>query len=183
MSTPPEPTPEPLRFFGTTWVDRGGAYWARRTGFVVAVLICAAAGAFVLRFGLQGLSVGEGSPLLSLLGTLGVGICSAVAAGRTWTRLDADRRSRPAAGVVVRQSAAAKAEAAEAEAAKGSARKNPQTPLMILGFVGWLLAHAVHGFVEAPGETGARRALEHARAKAAKPKARRVKAKAKAKRR
>ncbi|MEV7413260.1 EamA/RhaT family transporter, partial [Streptomyces althioticus] len=48
-ATPAGPHPEPLRFFGTTWVDHSRGYAARRLGVAVGSLAAAAAACFVLR--------------------------------------------------------------------------------------------------------------------------------------
>jgi hypothetical protein len=152
------PAPPNLRFFSTTWVDRGPVYWSLRVIFSLGVLLVAAGLALLYRFGLQGLSIGDGSRLLSLLGTVGVGICSAVAAGRTWASLERERKSRD--GVVIRKSRrtrAAEAAEAAAEVEKRGDGGPSQTPIMVLGAVGWLLAHFAHSFVEAPHESALRR--------------------------
>ncbi|NEE46548.1 hypothetical protein G3M55_18235, partial [Streptomyces sp. SID8455] len=57
--TPAGPQPEPIRFFGTTWVDHDGGYGLRRAGVAVGSLATAVAACFVLRFAYQGLEIAE----------------------------------------------------------------------------------------------------------------------------
>ncbi|OSP37930.1 hypothetical protein B7767_36020, partial [Streptomyces sp. 13-12-16] len=58
-ATPAGPQPEPIRFFGTTWVDHSGGYTARRVGVAVGSLAAAAAACFVLRIAYDGLRIAD----------------------------------------------------------------------------------------------------------------------------
>ncbi len=116
------PRPEPIRFFGTTWVDRDGGYGLRRAAVALGSLVAAAAGAFVLRFAYQGIAVASGA-VVRLLFVLALAICTALAFRRTWEGFGR-RTDAPAEG----------------------------RSLMLIGFVGSLLAYFVRSLTEAPGE-------------------------------
>ncbi|MDQ0795730.1 hypothetical protein [Streptomyces sp. B1I3] len=124
--TAPGPQPEPLRFFGTTWVDHDGGYGLRRAGVTVGSLAAAVASCFVLRFAYQGLEIAEVGGFVGMLVVLMFAICSAIAFRRTWegfTRRPAD----PSAEDRLRG-------------------------LKSIGFIGSLLAYFFRSFAEAPGE-------------------------------
>lgn len=150
------PQPEPIRFFGTTWLDHDGGYGWRRAGLAVGSLLATAAGAFVLRFGFQGLSDANIGYFVTLLAIVGFAVCSALAFQRTWRGFSQRRTGE------------------DPDAARSS------QGLMAIGFLGSLLAYFFRCFSEAPGE-GLHRAeyeaaLErHARRRAGKsaPKAKR----------
>ncbi|WP_181786871.1 hypothetical protein [Streptomyces phytophilus] len=120
------PRPEPLRFFGTTWVDRSGGYWARRTGLAVLALALAGGGAFVLALSYNGLQLADSGGLIQLLMIVAFAVCSSLAFTRTLNGFS--RPHEPGPG-------------------DGSFR-----PIRVIGFVGVLLAYTVRSFVEAPGE-------------------------------
>ncbi|MBH5335656.1 hypothetical protein IHE55_12950 [Streptomyces pactum] len=126
---PGGPRPEPLRFFGTTWVEHDGGYAARRVGVAAGSLVAAAAGAFVLLLAVQGLAVSESGGLLNTLLIAAFAICGFLAFRRTWTGFG--HRPEPVAD----------------EAAEKSMRS-----IRAIGFVGVLLAYFFRSFVEAPGE-------------------------------
>ncbi|WP_419996782.1 hypothetical protein [Streptomyces boninensis] len=123
------PQPGPLRFFGTTWVDRGGAYWARRVGVGIGALVLAAFGAYVLRLAYEGLALSDSGSLLSILMVAAFAICSSMAFSRMITRFS--RRPEPAAD---------------------SGREASMRPILGIGFVGVLLAYFFRNLLEAPGE-------------------------------
>ncbi|WBB64250.1 hypothetical protein O7599_17820 [Streptomyces sp. WMMC500] len=133
-STDGAPLPEPLRFFGTTWVDRSGGYWARRVGIAVLALALAAGGAFVLALSYNGLRLADSGGLIQLLMLVAFAVCSSLAFTRT---LNGFSRAH------------------EAGPADSSFR-----PIRVIGFVGVLLAYTVRSFVEAPGEGMLRRDYE-----------------------
>lgn len=124
-AAPTGPRPEPLRFFGTTWVDRDGGYTARRIGVAVGSLAAAAAACLVLRFAYQGLRIAGSNSFVTILVVVMFAVCSALAFGHTWEgfgkRPDPDRRA----------------------SLRG---------LLAVGFVGSLLAYFFRSLVEAPGE-------------------------------
>ncbi|MFD5874197.1 hypothetical protein [Streptomyces sp. NPDC060322] len=125
-TTTPGPQPEPLRFFGTTWVDHDGGYRLRRAAVTVGSLVAAVASCFVLRFAYQGLEIAEVGSLVGLLVVLMFAVCSAIAFRKTWegfTRRPAD----PAGDDRLRG-------------------------LKSIGFIGSLLAYFIRSFREAPGE-------------------------------
>ncbi|MFG2290555.1 hypothetical protein ACGFOU_31305 [Streptomyces sp. NPDC048595] len=123
------PEPEEIRFFGTTWVHHDGGYALRRVGVAVGSLALAAAGAVVLRFAFQGLEIAAVGPFVGILVVAGFAICSALAFRRTWDGFV--RRPDPAA-----------------HSAAGSSGQS----LMLIGFIGSLLAYFCRSLLEAPGE-------------------------------
>ncbi|MFD8547592.1 hypothetical protein [Streptomyces sp. NPDC059649] len=124
------PQPEPIRFFGTTWVHHDGGYALRRAGVAVGSLALAAAGAVVLRFAFQGLEIAAVGPFVGILVVAGFAICSALAFRRTWD------------GFVRRPGSSS---------AAGAGDTSGQS-LMLIGFIGSLLAYFCRSLVEAPGE-------------------------------
>ncbi|MFJ9848733.1 hypothetical protein [Streptomyces sp. NPDC101150] len=123
------PQPEAIRFFGTTWVHHDGGYALRRVAVAVGSLALAALGALILRFAFQGLEFGNVGPFVSVLVVAGFAVCSALAFRRTWDGFG--RRPDPAS------------ESAADKSAQG---------LMLIGFIGSLLAYFCRSLVEAPGE-------------------------------
>ncbi|UKY51950.1 hypothetical protein [Streptomyces inhibens] len=123
------PQPEEIRFFGTTWLHHDGGYGLRRAGVAVGSLALAAAGAAVLRFAFQGLEIAAVGSFVSILVVAGFAICSALAFRRTWD------------GFVRRPDASA----------QSAADKSAQS-LMLIGFIGSLLAYFCRSLIEAPGE-------------------------------
>ncbi|MGI5259468.1 hypothetical protein [Streptomyces angustmyceticus] len=123
------PEPAEIRFFGTTWVHHDGGYGLRRAGVAVGSLALAAAGALVLRFAFQGLEIAAVGPFVGILVVAGFAICSALAFRRTWD------------GFVRRPD----------QAGRGAADTSSQG-LMMIGFIGSLLAYFCRTLVEAPGE-------------------------------
>lgn len=145
--TAPGPQPEPLRFFGTTWVDHDGGYGARRAGVAVGSLVGAAVGCFVLRFAYEGLTIAAVGTLVNALVVVMFAICSAIAFRRTWE------------GFTRRHDAAS---------------QSSTRGLMTIGFVGSLLAYFLRSLSEAPGEKLHRKEYEAAREQYAKRTARRT---------
>ncbi|MGK5731287.1 hypothetical protein [Streptomyces sp. URMC 124] len=138
MSEEPEgPQPEPIRFFGTTWVNHDGGYALRRVGAGVGALAAAAAGALVLRFGYEGLAIAKVGGLVNTMVVVAFAVCSALSFRRTWERFG--RRPDPAADP--------------------HAERSMQS-LMMIGFIGSLLAYALRTLKEAPGEQLHRREYE-----------------------
>jgi ABC-type multidrug transport system fused ATPase/permease subunit len=132
----PGPRPEPLRFYGTTWVNHDHGYAVRRAGLAVGSLAAAAAACFVLRIAYQGLQIADVGSFVSLLMTVMFAICSALAFRHTWSgftsRPDPDRQAN----------------------LRG---------LLAIGFVGSLLAYFFRTLTEAPGEKLHRAEYERAR--------------------
>ncbi|MFJ7086122.1 hypothetical protein ACIQU8_23180 [Streptomyces griseus] len=135
--TAPGPQPEPIRFFGTTWVDHDGGYGLRRAGVAVGSLAAAVAACFVLRFAYQGLEIAEVGSLVGILVIAMFSICSAIAFRKTWEGFGA----RP----------------------KDPAREDALRGLKSIGFIGSLLAYFVRSLTEAPGEKLRRTEYEKAR--------------------
>ncbi|MGW0738142.1 EamA/RhaT family transporter [Streptomyces sp. NPDC002851] len=130
------PEPEPIRFFGTTWVDHDGGYALRRVGVAVGSLAAAAVGCLVLRFAYQGLEIAKVGGFVGLLMVVVFAVCSALAFRRTW-----DSYGRRLDGGTQQQ----------------------LRSMMAIGFVGALLAYFCRSLVEAPGEKLRRAEYETAR--------------------
>ncbi|WP_103534525.1 hypothetical protein [Streptomyces sp. SM11] len=135
--TAPGPRPEPIRFFGTTWVDHDGGYGLRRAGVAVGSLAAAVAACFVLRFAYQGLEIAETGSLIGMLVIVMFSVCSVLAFRKTWEGFGA----RP----------------------KDPAREDNLRGLKSIGFIGSLLAYFVRSLTEAPGEKLRRTEYEKAR--------------------
>ncbi|WP_309062110.1 EamA/RhaT family transporter [Streptomyces sp.] len=134
---PGGPRPEPIRFFGTTWVDHSGGYTARRVGVAVGSLAAAAASCFVLRLAYQGFRIADVGGFVTVLMVVMFAICSALAFRHTWESFT--RRPDPA-------------------------RQASLRGLLAIGFVGSLLAYFFRSLTEAPGEKLHREEYETARA-------------------
>ncbi|WAZ23263.1 EamA/RhaT family transporter [Streptomyces cinnabarinus] len=119
------PRPEPIRFFGTTWVDHSGGYPARRVGVAVGALAAAVVACLVLRFAYQGLQIAAVGGFVTVLMVVMFAICSALAFRNTWDGFT--RRPDPA-------------------------RQASLRGLLTIGFVGSLLAYFFRALTEAPGE-------------------------------
>ncbi|WP_406726182.1 EamA/RhaT family transporter [Streptomyces sp. GD-15H] len=119
------PRPEPIRFFGTTWVDHDNGYAARRVGVAVGSLAAAAASCLVLRIAYQGLRIADVGGFVAILMVGMFAICSALAFGHTWEAFK--RRPDPD-------------------------RQRSLRGLLSIGFVGYLLAYFFRSLIEAPGE-------------------------------
>jgi hypothetical protein len=121
------PEPEPIRFFGTTWVERGGGYRLRRAGVAAGSLAAAAGGAVALRLGHEGMVLAEVGGVLDAIVIVMFSICSAIAFQRTWQGFGRRPENSSAAEVL-----------------RG---------VRTIGFIGVLLAWFFRtAFVEAPGE-------------------------------
>lgn len=136
----PEPTagprPEPLRFFGTTWVDHTDGYTARRIGVAAGALAAAAVSCLVLRFAYEGLQIAAVGGFVTVLMVVMFAICSALAFSNTWGGFS--KRHDPA-------------------------RQASLRGLLMIGFIGSLLAYFLRALVEAPGEKLNREEYETAR--------------------
>ncbi|MFJ4964925.1 hypothetical protein ACIP6P_21155 [Streptomyces sp. NPDC088729] len=146
--TTPGPQPEPIRFFGTTWVARDGGYGLRRVAAAAGSLAAAVAACLVLRFAYQGLEIADVGGFVGLLVIVMFAVCSAIAFRRTWEGFGA----RPA----------------------DPAREDSLRGLTSIGFIGSLLAYFVRSLQEAPGEKLRRTEYETARAQYEKRRATRT---------
>ncbi|MFJ8082130.1 EamA/RhaT family transporter [Streptomyces sp. NPDC096205] len=134
-SRPQAPAPEPLRYFGTTWVEHDNGYTLRRIAASAGSLALAAGSCLVLRFAYEGLQIADIGTFVTLLVTLMFAACSALAFGHTWDSF----RKRP-----------------------DPDRQASLRGLLTIGFVGSLLAYFVRSLTEAPGEKLHRREYETA---------------------
>ncbi|MFG2950873.1 EamA/RhaT family transporter [Streptomyces adustus] len=130
------PRPEPLRFFGTSWVNHDDGYRLRRIGVAVGALVAAAVACLVLRFAYQGLQIADVGSFVTVIVVVMFAICSALAFGHTWEGF----RKRPDAD-----------------------RLASLRGLLAIGFVGSLLAYFFRSLTEAPGEVLHREEYEAAR--------------------
>ncbi|MFE9564001.1 hypothetical protein ACFYM0_23155 [Streptomyces sp. NPDC006487] len=137
-AVPTGPEPEPIRFFGTTWVNHDGGYGARRVGAAAGALVLAVLSAFLLRFSYEGLEIGNVGAFLSISVVVLFAIASSIAFVKTWESFS--RRPAPSS---------------DETALKG---------LKAIGFIGSLIAYFLRCFVEAPGETLRRTEYERASA-------------------
>ncbi|MPY64211.1 EamA/RhaT family transporter [Streptomyces spongiae] len=141
------PRPEPIRFFGTTWLNHDDGYRARRVAVSAGSLATAAVACVVLRMAYQGLQIAAVGGLVSLMIVVMFAACSALAFGHTWgaftKRPDPDRQA----------------------SLRG---------LMAIGFVGSLLAYFFRSLTEAPGEKLHREEYEKARTQHARRTSRRT---------
>ncbi|MBQ1094344.1 EamA/RhaT family transporter [Streptomyces sp. B93] len=140
------PRPEPIRFFGTSWVEHGNGYPARRIGVAVGSLAAAVASCLVLRFAYDGLRLADTSSFLTLLVVVMFAVCSALAFRHTWDGFT--KRPDPE-------------------------RQASLRGLLAIGFVGSLLAYFFRALIEAPGEKLHREEYETAREQYEKRTARR----------
>lgn len=134
--TPAGPLPEPIRFFGTTWVDRTDGYAARRAGVSFGSLAAAVLACFVLRFAYEGLEIAAVGNFVSVLVVVMFAACSALAFGHTWGSFS--KRPDPE-------------------------RQSTLRGLLTIGCVGSLLAYFLRSLSEAPGEKLRRQEHETAR--------------------
>ncbi|GAA2519323.1 EamA/RhaT family transporter [Streptomyces longisporus] len=119
------PRPEPLRFFGTTWVNHDNGYTSRRVGVAAGSLVTAAASCVVLRLAYQGLQLADSGAFVAVLIVVMFAICSALAFRNTWDGFG--KRPDPS-------------------------RQASLRGLLAIGFVGSLLAYFFRSLTEAPGE-------------------------------
>ncbi|MET9969311.1 EamA/RhaT family transporter [Streptomyces sp. NPDC006356] len=130
------PHPEPLRFFGTTWVDHDNGYAARRAAVSIGSLATAAVSCLVLRFAYEGLQLSDIGSFVTVLVVVMFAVCSALAYRHTWDSFS--KRSDPD-------------------------RQASLRGLLAIGFVGSLLAYFFRSLTEAPGEKLHREEYETAR--------------------
>ncbi|WP_053673895.1 hypothetical protein [Streptomyces sp. NRRL B-1140] len=130
------PRPEPLRFFGTTWLHHDRGYTARRIAVAVGSLATAGASCLVLRLAYQGLRIAAIGGFVTVLMVAMFALCSAMAFRHT----RAGFTSRP-----------------------DPERQASLRGLLAVGFVGSLLAYFLRSLTEAPGETLHREEYEEAR--------------------
>ncbi|MEU0229049.1 EamA/RhaT family transporter [Streptomyces sp. NPDC006284] len=133
---PAGPRPEPIRFYGTTWVHHDHGYPARRAGLAVGSLAAAVAACVVLCVAYDGLRIADVGSAVSLLMVVMFAVCSALAFRHTWSTFT----SRP-----------------------DPDRQASLRGLLAIGFVGSLLAYFLRTFTEAPGEKLHRAEYEKAR--------------------
>ncbi|SOD84692.1 hypothetical protein [Streptomyces sp. Ag109_G2-15] len=130
------PRPEPLRFFGTSWVNHDDGYAARRAGVAVGSLAAAAVSCLILNFAYEGIQIADTGAFVTVLVVAMFAICSALAFRNTWEGFG--KRHDPQ-------------------------RQASLRGLLAIGFVGSLLAYFFRSLTEAPGEKLHREEYEKAR--------------------
>lgn len=135
-ATPAGPEPEPIRYFGTTWLNHDGGYALRRAGVAIGSLVTAVAAALLLRLSYEGLEIGNIGPFLSISVVVLFAISSSIAFAKTWESFS--RRPAPSS---------------DEAALKG---------LKAIGFIGSLIAYFLRCLFEAPGEKLRRAEYERA---------------------
>ncbi|TDC06873.1 hypothetical protein E1265_34465 [Streptomyces sp. 8K308] len=120
------PRPEPIRFYGTRWVDHSAGYSLRRVLLTGAAGLLTVAGALALWILYAGVAAGSPGWLSSLV-LLALLLCTAIAFTRAWVGYTRPR---------------------QVDAVEESTFRS----LKVVGFVGVLLAYALRSAVEAPGE-------------------------------
>ncbi|MFE5820087.1 EamA/RhaT family transporter [Streptomyces sp. NPDC056479] len=130
------PRPEPLRFFGTTWVDHDHGYTARRIAVSAGSLATAAISCLVLRFAYEGIQIAAIGSFVTILVVVMFAVCSALAFRHTWEGFS----KRP--------------DVHHQASLRG---------LLTIGFVGSLLAYFFRSLFEAPGEKLHREEYDQAR--------------------
>ncbi|MFF2143421.1 hypothetical protein [Kitasatospora sp. NPDC058190] len=129
------PEPEPIRFFGTSWLNRDNGYWPRRVGVSVGALVATAAAVLVLRFGVEGVAISDSGGFLNGLLTAAIAVCSMMAVRRTWKVLTEGKD----------------------QLTGWMAEDTSLGAVWLIGGAGSLAAYFARSLVEAPGE-GVRRA-------------------------
>ncbi|MEU2336284.1 EamA/RhaT family transporter [Streptomyces sp. NPDC013172] len=119
------PRPEPLRFFGTSWVHHDDGYTARRIGVALGSLAAAVASCLVLRLAYEGVQLADTGAFVTVLVVAMFAVCSALAFRTTWDSFG--QRPDPE-------------------------RQASLRGLLAIGFVGSLLAYFFRSLTEAPGE-------------------------------
>ncbi|WP_052847115.1 hypothetical protein [Streptomyces avicenniae] len=122
-----EPAPDPLRFYGTTWVDHSGGYALRRVLLTLGAAVLTLLGILLLWLSVIALTGTDTASWLRSLVILALVLCTAIAFTRAWSGYT---RPRPA----------------------GATDESAFRSIKIVGFVGLLLAYAMRSVVEAPGE-------------------------------
>ncbi|WP_326579283.1 EamA/RhaT family transporter [Streptomyces sp. NBC_00481] len=126
QATPTGPRPEPIRFFGTTWLNHDGTYTARRVTVTAGSLAALVVSGLVLRLAYEGLQLASVGGFVSILVVIMFATCSALAFGHTWGSFT--QRPDPA-------------------------RQSSLRGLLTIGFLGSLTAYFLRSLKEAPGES------------------------------
>ncbi|WP_316523091.1 EamA/RhaT family transporter [Kitasatospora brasiliensis] len=134
------PEPEPIRWFGTSWLNRDNGYWLRRVAVSVGSLVAAAAVVLVLRFGIEGIALSDSGTFLNGLLTAAIAVCSMMAVRRTWKVLTEGKDQLDG----------------------WMAEDKSLGAVWMIGGAGSLLAYFARSLVEAPGEAVHRAAYERA---------------------
>ncbi|GAA1152021.1 hypothetical protein F4556_004044 [Kitasatospora gansuensis] len=124
------PEPEPIRWFGTSWLERGSGYWARRVAVPLGALVAVAAGALLLRFAVAGVQDSSAGGFVYGLLVAAIGLCSLLSGLRMWKLLS---EGKPALTGWMTE-----------EKSLGA--------VWLIGFAGALFAYFLRSLAEAPGE-------------------------------
>lgn len=136
------PEPEPIRWFGTSWVGRGSDYWTRRVVVPVGALLATAAVALVLRLAVDGVRLSDNGGFVNGLLLAALAICSCLSGLRNWTLLTEGRD----------------------QLTGWMAEEKSLGAVWIIGGAGALFAYFLRSLTEAPGEAVKRAGYERATA-------------------
>ncbi|KQV18662.1 MULTISPECIES: hypothetical protein [unclassified Kitasatospora] len=134
------PEPEPIRWFGTSWAERGSGYWARRVVVPLGALVAVAAGLLLLRFAVEGVRDSEAGGFVYGLLVAAIALCSLLSGLRMWKLLS---EGKPALTGWMTE-----------EKSLGA--------VWLIGFAGALIAYFLRSLTEAPGEAVKRAGYDRA---------------------
>ncbi|MFD9129187.1 hypothetical protein [Kitasatospora sp. NPDC059571] len=134
------PAPEPIRWFGTGWVEHDGGYRLRRVLVPIGALLCTLAGALLLRFAVAGVGMSDAGGFVNVLLVAAIAICTCLSAMRMWKVLTEGRDSLSG----------------------WMAEDRSLGAVWLIGGVGALAVYFFRSLVEAPGEAVHRAAYEQA---------------------
>ncbi|GHF47148.1 hypothetical protein GCM10018790_25860 [Kitasatospora xanthocidica] len=134
------PEPQPIRWFGTSWLNRDGGYWPRRVAVAVGSLAATAAVVLLLRFGVEGIALSENGTFVNGLLTAAIAVCSMMSVRRTWKLLTEGRD----------------------QLTGWMAEDKSLGAVWLIGSAGALAAYFARSLVEAPGEAVRRASYERA---------------------
>ncbi|MGK5641649.1 EamA/RhaT family transporter [Streptomyces sp. URMC 126] len=142
--------PDPIRFFGTSWVAHDAGYVWRRAAVAVGGLVGAVAGALLLRLGYQGLAIAKVGGLVNVIVVVGVAVCTALAFRRTWEGFTGRAEGSSASS----SSPSSSSSSSSPPSSPLSSMESPSSAqtLMLIGFIGVFLAWSLRALQEAPGE-------------------------------
>ncbi|MER5862334.1 hypothetical protein [Kitasatospora sp. NPDC002040] len=132
--------PESIRWFGTSWLERGSGYWARRVAVPLGALVAVAAGVLLLRFAVAGVRDSDAGGLVYGLLVAAIGLCSLLSGLRMWKVLTEGK-----------------------DALTGwMTEEKSLGAVWLIGFAGALFVYFLRSLAEAPGEAVARARYERA---------------------
>ncbi|MFI8457233.1 hypothetical protein [Kitasatospora sp. NPDC085464] len=134
------PEPEPIRWFGTSWLNRDGGYWLRRVAVSFGALVATAAVVLLLRFGVEGIALSDNGTFVNGLLTVAIAVCSMMSVRRTWKLLTEGKD----------------------QLTGWMAEDKSLGAVWLIGSAGALAAYFARSLVEAPGEAVQRASYQRA---------------------